>query len=112
MRASSRCTGTVVCTCSVVTHLRSWPLPRSCASVPTRSRSSERVISSPPPRSRYWAGLGEPARELLAVVGEHLVRDPELVQRIGECPADGAAGRTAHHRGDDAEPGMIVHPGD
>jgi hypothetical protein len=59
-----------------------------------------------------WAGLVEAAGELLAVVREYLVGDAEPLQRLDERQADGAAGGPAHYGGDDAEPGMVVHPGD
>src|ERR687897_727383 len=45
-RTSSRRTGTVCCTSSVTTYLRSRARPRSWSTLPTRSSSSERVIAS------------------------------------------------------------------
>jgi hypothetical protein len=56
------------------------------------------------------AGLGEPSGELFAVVGQHFVGDPEPLQRLTKRPADGAAGGLTHHSGDDAVPGMVIHP--
>ena len=55
---------------------------------------------------------GEPSGELLAIVREHLTRHPEPGQRGGERGAHGAAGGPAHHRGDHAEPGVVVQAGD
>jgi len=57
-------------------------------------------------------GLVEAASELLAIVAEYLVRDAEALQRLNKRQAHRTAGRRADHGGDDAEPGMIVHPGD
>src|SRR5262249_14366624 len=57
------------------------------------------------------AGLVEPASELRAIVAEYLVRDAEALQRLNKRQAHRTARRRADHGGDDAEPGMIVHPG-
>ena len=57
-------------------------------------------------------GLVEVASELLAIVAEYLVRDAEALQRLNKRQAHRTAGRRADHGGDDAQPGMIVHPGD
>lgn len=58
------------------------------------------------------ARLGEPPGELLAVVGEHLGRDPVPAQGIGERLADRPPGRPGDHRSDHGEPGVAVDPGD
>jgi len=57
-------------------------------------------------------GLVEAASELLAIVAEYLVRDAEALQRLNKRQAHRTARRRSDHGGDDAEPGMIVHPGD
>ena len=44
--------------------------------------------ANPPEHHLGRAGPGESAGELLAVVGEHLVRHTEPVQRLRECPTD------------------------
>ena len=58
------------------------------------------------------AGPAEPAGELLAVVGEHLGGDPVLGHRGGERQADRPGGGPHDDGGDDAEPGVVVDPGD
>jgi hypothetical protein len=58
------------------------------------------------------AGFGESAGELFAVISQDFLRDTEGAQRLGEGRADRPAGGPAHHGGDDAEPGMVVHAGD
>jgi hypothetical protein len=58
------------------------------------------------------AGLGEPAGELLAIVSQDFAGHPEPDQGVGERGTHGAAGCPAHHLRDDAEPGVVVQPGD
>ena len=58
------------------------------------------------------ARLIEPPGELLAVVAEHLTRNPVLLHRGHERRAHCAGGGPHHDFGDDAEPGMVVNPGD
>ena len=55
---------------------------------------------------------GEPAGELLAVVGEHLLRDPEPTQGLHEGQTHRPSGGPTHHIGDHAVPGVIIDPGD
>jgi hypothetical protein len=54
----------------------------------------------------------EPTGEDLAVVGQHLLRDPVAAHRLGEVPAHGPAGRSEHRPGTHDEPGVVVDPGE
>ena len=63
------------------------------------------------PVEQHLPALAEPVGELLAVVGEHLPGHPERAQRGGERQAHRPAGGPGHHRGDHAEPGMVIDPG-
>jgi hypothetical protein len=53
----------------------------------------------------------KPAGEDLAIVGEHLIRDPVALQRRSEYPTDAASVGPLDQPGHDAEPGMVVDPG-
>ena len=53
----------------------------------------------------------EPTGEDLAVVGQHLLRNPVAAHRLGEVGADRPAGRSGHHAGAHDEPGVVVDPG-
>ena len=57
------------------------------------------------------AGLGEPAGELLAVIGQHLRRNPVYLHRGCERIGDRPARRYRQHRGDDHVPGMVIDAG-
>src|SRR4051812_6411810 len=88
-RTSSRCTGTVVCTSSVTTYLRSRARPVSCDRLPTSSSSSERVMAScgRGPRGvvaggAAAAGLGAAIVDLVVLVERPLLRVRQLAVGI------------------------------
>ena len=56
--------------------------------------------------------MGESAGEHLAVVGEDLLRHPVAGQAFEEGLAHGARRGSMDERGDDAEPRVVVDPGD
>jgi hypothetical protein len=58
------------------------------------------------------AGAWEAAGELLAVVGQDLLRAARILQGAHERCADCPRGAPRHHRGDQAEPGVIVNSRD
>jgi hypothetical protein len=58
------------------------------------------------------AGPAEPAGELLADVAGHFAGDPVLGHHGRERQAYRPGGSTRHHGRDDAEPGVVVDPGD
>jgi hypothetical protein len=53
----------------------------------------------------------EPIAELLAIVGEHLLRRAIALKRLGEGQADRAAGRALDHPPEHAEARVIIDPG-
>jgi hypothetical protein len=71
------------------------------------------VLSADPVEEHLTcARVTEASGELFAIVGQHFVRDPVVGQRCGERLTDRASGGSWHDRGDHAEPGMIIDPGD
>lgn len=58
------------------------------------------------------AGLGEPARELLAIVSEDLGGHAVAAKRGSERLAHRASAGLHQHRGDDDEPGVVVDAGE
>lgn len=64
------------------------------------------------PVEHHLTTLAEPVSELLAVVRQDFLGHPEPLQPVGEGQAHRAAGGPADDLGDDAEPGMVVDPGD
>lgn len=70
------------------------------------------AVLSADPVEHHLPALAEPVGELLAVVREDFLGHPEPLQGVGEGQADGPAGGPADDLGDDAEAGMVVHPGD
>jgi hypothetical protein len=79
---------------------------------PRRSEPVGDPVVPADPVKQHLPALAEPVGELLAVIGQHFVGDPVLAQRRRKRQAHCPAGRPRHHRGDHAEPGMIIHPGD
>jgi len=63
------------------------------------------------PVEQHLPALTEPVGELLTVIGQHLLRHPELAQRGGEGQAYRPAGRANNDLADHAVPGMVIHPG-
>lgn len=64
------------------------------------------------PIEHHLPALAEPVGELLAVIGQHFLGHPEPAQPISKSQAHRPAGGPPDDLGDDAEPGMVVHPGD
>jgi hypothetical protein len=58
------------------------------------------------------AGPAEPPGELLAVVAEHFGGNPVLLHCRHERQAHRAGSGPQYDGGDDAEPGMVINPGD
>ena len=64
------------------------------------------------PVEEHFPALAEPVGELLAIVGQYLIGDAIAAQGLGEGQAHRPPGRFRDDPGGDAEPGVVIDPGD
>lgn len=92
--------------------MESLHLPRGGRGAGLGVAGDDAVLSADPfEHDLARTGLGESSGELLAIVCEDFVGDPEALQRLNKRCTHGPAGGPTHHGGDHAEPGMVVHAG-
>ena len=85
-------------------------LPGRCRRPRLRQPVGDAVVAADPVE-QHLPALAEPVSELLAVIGEHLIRHSELPQGGSEGQADRPACRPDRHGGDHAVAGVVVDPG-
>jgi hypothetical protein len=70
------------------------------------------VLAADPVEHHLTATFVEAGGELLTVVGKQFIGHPVLAQGSDQGQADSPGGGLRHGGGNDAEPRVVVHPGD
>ncbi len=93
------------------TSVEALHLPRGSGTGGLGEPMGDGVVAADP-IEQHLPALAEPIGELLAIIGEHFLGNPVAAERFGEGQAHRSPRCAHHHRGDDAEPGMVIDSGD